>query len=188
VTKDATSGTGGHCDVGPQHPAKPTGARLRRRSPPDLQQYVLRASERCFICAVSGGEDEYGHHIVYEDDLAVAFLNRFPVVEGYVLVAPREHLEQVTGDFSEDEYAALQRVVHRVGEAIRRAFTPERLYVLSLGSQDANAHTHWHLVPLPAGVPFQQQQLAFLSWDVQGILDLSGEEMSSIAERIRAQL
>jgi diadenosine tetraphosphate (Ap4A) HIT family hydrolase len=125
---------------------------------------------------------------VYEDDLAVAFLNRFPVVEGYVLVAPREHREQVTGDFSEDEYAALQRVVHRVGEAIRRAFTPERLYVLSLGSRDANAHTHWHLVPLPAGVPFHRQQLAFLSWDMQGILDLSDEDMTSIAERIRAQL
>ncbi len=125
---------------------------------------------------------------MYEDEFAIAFLNRFPVVEGYVLVAPREHREQVTGDFSEDEYVALQRVVHRVGEALRRAFAPERLYVLSLGSQAANAHTHWHLVPLPAGVPFQRQQLDFLSWDVQGILDLSDEEMSSIAERIRAQL
>ena len=78
--------------------------------------------------------------------------------------------------------------MHRVGEAIRRAFTPERLYVLSLGSKDANAHTHWHLVPLPAGVPFEKQQLDFLSWDEQGILDLSEEEMTSIAERIRAQL
>jgi diadenosine tetraphosphate (Ap4A) HIT family hydrolase len=153
-----------------------------------LHEYVARTRERCFICAVADGTDEHGHHVVYKDELAVAFLNRFPVVEGYVLVAPREHREQVTGDFSEDEYAALQRVVHQVSEAVRRVFIPERLYVLSLGSQAANAHTHWHLVPLPAGVPFEKQQLDFISWDEQGILDLSDKEMTSIAERIRAQL
>jgi diadenosine tetraphosphate (Ap4A) HIT family hydrolase len=60
------------------------------------------------------GNPEYQHHVVYEDERAVAFLNRYPPLYGYVLVAPKDHREQVTGDFSLDEYLHLQAVVHRV--------------------------------------------------------------------------
>jgi diadenosine tetraphosphate (Ap4A) HIT family hydrolase len=124
---------------------------------------------------------------VYEDERAIGFLNRFPTVLGQAIVAPREHRDQVTGDFSEDEYVELQRVVHRVGEALRRAVPTERLYVLSLGSQAANSHVHWHLVPLPPGVPFERQQLAALDWS-DGVLDRSDEEQARLAGEIRANL
>lgn len=130
------------------------------------------------------GTHELAHPVVYEDDLAVAFLNRYPSLYGYVLVAPKEHREQVTGDFTEDEYAALQRVVHRVGEAVRRAVETERLYVLSLGSQQGNRHVHWHVAPLPPGVRFEEQQLEALSWR-NGILELSEAEWEELAGRIR---
>jgi diadenosine tetraphosphate (Ap4A) HIT family hydrolase len=103
-----------------------------------------------------------------------------------VLVAPKEHREQVTGDFTRDEYLALQAVVHRVGEAVRRAVPTERLYVLSLGSQEGNRHAHWHLAPLPPGVPFEEQQLAALSTD--RVLDLGDAAMGELAQRIRYAL
>ncbi|MFL5939955.1 MAG: hypothetical protein ACJ75Q_06575 [Gaiellaceae bacterium] len=77
-------------------------------------------------------------------------------------MAPKEHREHVVDDLSEDEYLALQRVIHRVGRAICRAVPTERPYVLSLGSQEGNRHVHWHLAPLPPGVPFEEQQLAAL--------------------------
>ena len=51
----------------------------------------------------------------------------FQTLYGYVLVAPKEHREQVTGDFALDEYLALQACIHRVGEALRRAVPTERL-------------------------------------------------------------
>jgi ATP adenylyltransferase len=72
-------------------------------------------------------------------------------------VAPKEHRERVVDDFSDDEYPALQRVIHRVGRALSRAVPTERLYVLSLGSQEGNRHVHRHLAPLPPGVPFDKQ-------------------------------
>jgi ATP adenylyltransferase len=125
--------------------------------------------------------------VVYEDERAIAFLNRFPTVLGQTIVAPREHREQVTGDFSEAEYLELQGVVHRVGESVRRAVPTERLYVLSLGSQAANSHVHWHLAPLPPGVPFEQQQLAALDWS-DGVLDLTDEQQAKLAAKIRANL
>ncbi|MBD0337861.1 MAG: HIT family protein [Thermoleophilia bacterium] len=159
---------------------------MRRIPAPALEEYLERSRRACYLCEVASGRDAR-HALVYEDDLAIAFLNRFPTLHGYVIVAPREHREQVTGDFSEDEYAALQRVVHRVGEAVRRAVPTERLYVLSLGSQQGNRHVHWHLAPLPPGVPFERQQLAALSWD-DGVIDLTPAERDELAERIRQAL
>jgi hypothetical protein len=59
----------------------------------------------------------------------------------------------------------------------------ERLYVLSLGSHDGNAHVHWHVAPLPPGVPYREQQYAALMHE-NGYLDISGAELSTIAQRI----
>jgi diadenosine tetraphosphate (Ap4A) HIT family hydrolase len=141
---------------------------------------------RCFVCELLAGNPAYAHHVVYEDERAIAFLQRFQPMYGYVLVAPKEHRERVVDDFFEDEYLALQRVIHRVGRALCRAVPTERLYVLSLGSQEGNRHVHWHLAPLPPGVPFEEQQLAALDTDLG--LDLSDEELAALAGRIRGAL
>jgi ATP adenylyltransferase len=141
---------------------------------------------RCFVCELLAGNPAYAHHVVYEDERTIAFLQRFQTVYGYVLVAPKEHRERVVDDFAEDEYVALQRAVHRVGRALCRAIPTERLYVLSLGSQEGNRHVHWHLAPLPPGVPFEEQQLAALGTDLG--LDLSEEELAALAARIRGAL
>jgi diadenosine tetraphosphate (Ap4A) HIT family hydrolase len=159
----------------------------RRVAPPLVEDLVARSRRSCFICDVVRGTHELAHHLVYEDDLAIAFLNRYPSLYGYVLVAPKAHREQVTGDFDEDEFVALQRVVYRVGEAVRRAVPTERLYVLSLGSQQGNRHVHWHVAPLPPSIPYEAQQLEALSWR-KGILELSEEEWEGLANRIREEL
>jgi diadenosine tetraphosphate (Ap4A) HIT family hydrolase len=138
----------------------------------------------CFICEIVAGNPEYPHHIVYEDDAAIVFLNAYPTLYGYTLVAPREHREQATTDFTMDEYLALQQVIYRVAEALRQVVPTERVYILTLGSQQGNRHVHWHIVPLPPGVAYEQQQLEALRMD-QGVLQLSDEEMASLAMRIR---
>ena len=84
------------------------------------------------------GNPAYAHEIICEDDVAIAFLNKYPPLYGYVRVAPREHREQVTGDFTPAEYLALQQVIYRAVEAVRRVAKPERVYILSLGSQQGN--------------------------------------------------
>ena len=74
--------------------------------------------------------------------------------------------------------------MYGVAEGVRAALDPERVYVLSLGSQAANAHVHWHVAPLPVGIPFEEQQLVALSWE-RGILDLADADMAALAERLR---
>jgi diadenosine tetraphosphate (Ap4A) HIT family hydrolase len=133
------------------------------------------------------GNPAYAHEIVFEDDIAVAFLNKYPPLYGYVLVAPREHREQVTGDFTPDDYVSLQRVIYRVAEAVRQVVKPERVYILSLGSQQGNKHVHWHIAPLPFGVPFEEQQLEALSIK-DGILQLSTDELTALATQLREAL
>jgi len=157
-----------------------------RRRTVDWDEVRKTVGERCFVCELIAANPEFAHHVVYEDERSIAFLNRYPPLYGYVLVASREHREQVTGDFSEDEYVALQRIVHRVGEAIRRAIPTERLYVCSLGSRQGNRHVHWHLAPLPPGVPFEEQQLAVLGR--ADVLDLTDDEFGNLAARLRAEL
>ena len=153
-----------------------------RRRPVDFEAIRNELGGACFICELVNGNPEFAHHIVYEDEHVIAFLNKYPALYGYVLVAPKEHREDVTGDFSSAEYLRLQAVVRRVGNAVRRVVPTERLYVLSLGSQQGNRHVHWHVAPLPPGVPFEEQQLAAFVADV---LDLSDAEFVQLAARLR---
>lgn len=158
---------------------------MRQRQSIDIGAYIQRSQHGpCFICEIVAGNPEYRHHIIYEDDAAIVFLNKYPTLRGYTLVAPREHREHVTGDFSLDEYLALQRLIYRVAEAVRQVVPTERVYILSLGSQQGNRHVHWHVVPLPPGVPYTEQQLEALRME-KGVLTLPDGEMASLARRIR---
>lgn len=156
------------------------------RKPFDLASYVERTqSGPCFICQMIAGDPAYPlDQVIYEDDVAFVFLNRYPTLLGHTLVAPREHREHFSGDFMLDEYLALQRVIYRVSEAIRRVVPVERLYALSLGSQQGNRHVHWHLAPLPPGVPYDRQQGAALMVE-NGILDIPPADMAALARHIR---
>jgi len=154
----------------------------------DLKTYEERSKHApCFICEIVAGNPAYEHHVIYDDDATIAFLNKYPTLYGYVLVAPKEHREGATADFTLDEYLALQSVIYRVAQAIQRVVVTERMYILSLGSQQGNRHVHWHLAPLPPGVPYAEQQLAALSFE-RGVLDMSAEGKAALAGRIRQAL
>jgi diadenosine tetraphosphate (Ap4A) HIT family hydrolase len=140
-------------------------------------------TEPCFVCTMVQGEAWFPENIIYEDDRALVFLDAYPRAYGYTLVAPKEHREQVTADFTMDEYIELQRLVYRITEAVREEVGAERMYHYTFGSNEGNSHVHWHVVPLPPGVPYDEQQGAWASWS-QGVLRIPPEEMASLAERI----
>ena len=141
--------------------------------------------DRALLCLRDRGTGSglLRHHIVYEDGSAIAFFNKRPTQRGYTLVAPKEHREQATGDSTVDEYLALQRVVYGVAEAVREEVGAERVYVLSLGSNQGNAHVHWHVVPLPPGTPYEEQQFAAVMLETAGALDMAKDEKAALAVR-----
>jgi diadenosine tetraphosphate (Ap4A) HIT family hydrolase len=157
---------------------------MNQRKSFDLDAYMARIQNSpCFICEMIAGRLN-GNHIIQQNDQAIIFLNKYPVLYGYVLVAPVKHKEQVTGDFTAEEYLALQRLIYQTAEAVRETVPTERVYILSLGSQQGNRHVHWHIAPLPFGVPFKEQQLEALKVE-NGILDIEESEMEELAKRIR---
>jgi diadenosine tetraphosphate (Ap4A) HIT family hydrolase len=156
-----------------------------RRVPFDLSRF--KNVTRCFVCEFLAGNPQYRHHVVAETDTGVAFLNRYPTLEGYVIVAPKDHREAVTGDFELHEYLELQRLIFSVSEALRDLLAPERIYVLSLGSQAANAHVHWHVAPLPKGVPLEQQQYHALMHEY-GVIETTDEELAAFAAKLRERI
>ena len=157
------------------------------RKPFDLDSYVESIQNRpCFICEMVAGRLN-GNHVIGQSQDFIIFLNKYPVLYGYTLVAPVKHTEQVTGDFSVEEYLALQKVIYQTAEAVRKTVDAERVYILSLGSQQGNRHVHWHIAPLPFGVPFEEQQLEALTIE-NGILDISDGEMDELARQIRQNM
>lgn len=142
----------------------------------------------CFICDLIAGTHDGGEEVVYRDERAIVFLDRYPTLVGKLLVAPIAHREGVVGDFDEDEYLALQRVVHRAARAVSRTVPTERIYLLSLGSNQGNAHVHWHIAPLPPGVPYERQQFAALMWDEDGYLDIPAADRQDLAARIAGEM
>ena len=152
----------------------------------DLSRHVERSIKGpCFVCAYLGGHPDYGHESVYSDEHVVAFLSRYPTLLGYTIVAPRSHVVDVTGDYT--LFRRVTDVVHNVAEALKAVLPTERVYLMSLGSQQGNAHVHWHVAPLPPGVPYERQQFNAVMAE-NGVLDVTREERAALATRIRSAL
>ena len=160
------------------------------RLPFDVAGYERRVRGAvCFICAlVRGGPRHYTEHVIFRDDQVIVFLSQPPLQRGYSLVAPIAHREGAVADFDLAEYLAVQTIIHRLGRALMEVTPTERLYVMSLGSQQGNAHVHWHVVPLPPGVPYEEQQFNAVSLDRQGYLDISQDEQAQMATEIAAAM
>jgi ATP adenylyltransferase len=133
------------------------------------------------------GDSVFPGNVIFGSDEALAFLDGYPRAYGYTLVASKEHREQVTKYFTVEEYLDLQRLVYRVAEAVREEAGAERIYLHTFGGNQGNSHVHWHVVPLPPGVPYDEQQDPWTIWD-GGVLEIPKEEMADLARRIGRRL
>jgi histidine triad (HIT) family protein len=141
------------------------------------------ASGRCFICELAEEATTPEHEtVVYRDEHCLVFFPTWQRLYGYCLLAPRRHVTEVVTDFAEDEYLELQRRVHRLGRVLSEITPTERLYVYSFGSKQGVSHVHWHVAPLPPGVPFREQQFAAV--DKTEYLEIPEPELQELARKI----
>jgi diadenosine tetraphosphate (Ap4A) HIT family hydrolase len=154
----------------------------------DLDAYERRTrGGGCFICALVAGEPGSEHEIIYDDGVHLAFLSRYPTLYGYTLVVPKAHVELVHRDLDRDAYLRLQDVVYRVARALESVVPCERVYVLSLGSQQGNRHVHWHVAPLPPGTPYAQQQYHALMAE-NGVIPWTAAQAATLGAQLRHAL
>jgi len=160
--------------------------RIYERYHLNMDAYNKRAQTGpCFICEIVGKNPQYPTHIIFEDDKLIAFLDKYPRTYCWILVAPKEHREQVISDFIMEEYIYIQTMIYRIAKAVQEELSAERIYILSFGSNQGNSHVLWHIAPLPPGVPYQEQQTGIFK---AGILKILEEEQSSFAALIRSKI
>jgi histidine triad (HIT) family protein len=133
----------------------------------------------CVFCSIVEGDA--AAHVVLDDAVAVAFLDRRPVFPGHVLVVPRRHVV-VIGDLTADEVGPFFLRVQRVAVAVQSALAADGTFVgLNNVVSQSVAHLHVHVVPRR----FKDGLRGFF-WPRQRYAD--DAEMAALAQRIRAAL
>jgi len=87
--------------------------------------------------------------VVYEDDLTLAFMDKYPITTGHTLVIPKRHVENVY-ELGDEDAAAVMQATARVARAIKRALKPHGINLLQSNERAAGQdifHFHMHVVP-----------------------------------------
>ena len=99
----------------------------------------------CAFCSIVAGETEA--HVVFEDDVSLAFLDNRPLFPGHSLLVPREHHETIW-DLPDELLAALFENVRLLSQAIRDAMGAEGAFVAANNVVSQSVpHFHIHAVP-----------------------------------------
>jgi histidine triad (HIT) family protein len=118
--------------------------------------------------------------IVYEDDQVLGFMDIGQVNPGHVLVALKDHAENVFA-LDDAQAAAVFRAAAHLARAIRDAFAPQGLSIFQAnGAAGGQTVFHFHLHVLPR---WENDGMA-LAWPVK---NPPREELEEYAARIRAQ-
>jgi histidine triad (HIT) family protein len=87
---------------------------------------------------------------VFEDDVALAFMDVFPQSEGHTLVIPKRMKVRNFLEASEDDVMSLMKRVHSVAHAVEKALKPDGIQIVQYNGAPAGQtvfHLHFHIIP-----------------------------------------
>lgn len=102
-----------------------------------------RLMENCVFCQKQGRE------VLFENELAEAFYDHFPVNEGHLLVIPKRHV-QTYFDASAEELSAINELVFRARKFLSDRFSPDGYNIgFNVGEAAGQTvfHLHCHVIP-----------------------------------------
>ena len=103
------------------------------------------AGKDCVFCGIVRGTTETA--AVFEDEVAVAFLDHRPLLAGHCLLVPRVHVETLA-DLPEDLLAPFFGDVQLVTRAVERGMAAEGSFVaVNNRISQSVPHLHVHIVP-----------------------------------------
>ena len=103
----------------------------------------------CIFCDIA--EKKIPAHLVFEDDVALAFLDKTPLFHGHVLVVPRAHvvtLPELSADIVGPFFARVQAIARAVPSALGAQGT---FVAMNNVVSQSVAHLHVHVVPRTKG-------------------------------------
>ena len=115
-------------------------------------------------------QGEIPSYKVAENDNYYAFLDVNPLVEGHVLVIPREETDYLF-DMSDDALGAIMAFAKQVAKALQKAVPCKRVGVAVIGFEVP--HAHIHLVPMQSmqDIDFNRPKLKLSQEKFQSIAD-----------------
>lgn len=119
---------------------------------------------------------------VFEDEVALAFMDIFPQSEGHTLVIPKDVEARNFLELDPNKIGPYMQRVQRVAQAVERGLKPDGLRIVQFNGAPAGQtvyHLHFHILPVREGEV--------------GRAHASGkpadtEELKALADRIAAYL
>ncbi len=118
--------------------------------------------------------------VVYENTKVLAFMDKFPVEPGHVLVVPKDHYENIL-DIEYDLYLEVHRISKLLCPSIIRAVEANAINVGQNNGTCANQkvfHYHVHLIPRFCGRE--------IGWRSRDLVD--ADELEIVANKIRKEI
>jgi histidine triad (HIT) family protein len=99
----------------------------------------------CVFCKIVAGE--HPAHIVFKNEMALAFLDSRPLFKGHTLIVPREHIETLT-DLPADLLGPFFGYAQRMAGAMESALGAAGSFVaMNNKISQSVPHLHVHVVP-----------------------------------------
>jgi histidine triad (HIT) family protein len=133
-------------------------------------------STGCVFCNIANGAER--SHIVFEDEISIAFLDARPLFPGHTLLIPRNHFETLT-DLPAEITGQFFTNAKSLSNSVERAMEAEGTFVAMNNKVSQSVpHLHVHIVPRRKG-----DGLRGFFWPRTKYG--SEEEMAAVAERVR---
>jgi histidine triad (HIT) family protein len=137
---------------------------------------VAGADPNCRFCQIVAGDESA--HLVFEDELTIAFLDNRPLFPGHSLLVPRDHHETL-GDLPPELIEPLFANARLLSLAVPKAMRkPGAFVALNNVVSQSVPHLHVHIVPRK---PKDGLRGFFWPRSKYG----SEEEMRGVADRVR---
>jgi len=115
---------------------------------PWRMEYILGEKEDgCVFCKAAENHDGL---TLENNSVTMVVLNKFPYINGHLLVAPVRHVSELS-ELNQEEMTKLMATIERSIGILKRVMNPEGFNVgLNLGKvagAGVEAHLHFHVVP-----------------------------------------
>lgn len=105
----------------------------------------MNVSPSCVFCEIVAGTADA--HVVLDDDIAMAFLDRRPLFVGHLLLVPKGHVETLA-DLAPDLVDPLFRRAQRLSAVLEHPFGATGSFVaMNNRVSQSVPHLHVHVVP-----------------------------------------
>ena len=119
---------------------------------PWRMEYILGEKEKgCIFCRALSDQ---GNLILYKGKVTMVVMNKYPYINGHLLVAPTRHLSLLE-QLSKNEMGDLLETVEKSVGILKKVMNPDGFNVgLNLGKvagAGVEEHLHFHIVPRWSG-------------------------------------